>query len=109
MVVHGDFGPVAILEGQVSARDVESDKPRFRGRVYDFQHLWWTHAGALLLLQGVGLPLLVGPAVTIIRGQHTKVWAPRPAIHDVRFVIPLDNPEGLSSIDIFRVTVGLGL
>jgi hypothetical protein len=109
MTVHGDFGPVAVVEGQVSCRPIESAAQRFRGVVYDFDHLWWTHTGMILLLQGVILPNLVGPVMTIIRGQHSEVWRPRPCVRDVRFVVQMDNPEGLSCGDIFQLAVGLGL
>lgn len=101
---------VALLYGDMGRyeAEVESAEPPFRGLLYRFTSLQWTHHAALLRLQGVNVSDVLGPSVCIIKGEHRPVFDPCPGMDEVYLVTPNVNPTGLSIQQIFQLVKGLG-
>lgn len=108
ITVYANGVPAAVLGRHTNTRDLESEDPMLRARVYDFQALYWTRSGALQRLQGVHALDILGPAITLLRGQHRPIYHPRPGLETPRVVLPTHNPLGLRPIDVFQIAMKLG-
>lgn len=108
MTVYAHGVPAAILEKHLNTLELAQQEPLFVAAVLDFEHLYWTHTGAMLRLQGDTVYNILGPALCVLRGQHRPNYDPRPGMDNVRVVVPRVDPRGLSSVDVFQLALELG-
>jgi hypothetical protein len=106
VLAYVDGTHVATFVGQVSMQDLADDG--FYGRLFDWSFLYWSHAGTLRRLQGAHCLDILKHAAILVRGTHSDIWHPRLHIADVRVIVPLENPKGLSPLEIFQLAVSLG-
>ncbi len=76
-----------------------------RWRCWEMDRLFWSHASALVVLQGANLQHLFRDRFVLISGQPTKVYDPRPGMVDVHLAEVAEAPPGFTTQDVFLTVI----
>lgn len=99
---------MAVLEGHRQSGEFYDPATEVKAVVYDFTELNWTHRGAMLVIQGEVISTILGPALFLLRVTHRVIGHPRPGMDDVRVLVPLQNPQGLQSMELMKLALKRG-
>lgn len=88
-----------------SWHETGTNKGKLRWRCWDITRLFWTHASALLVLQGANLQHLFRDRFVLIQGQPTEPYDPRPGMRDVVLAEVDEAPPGFTIQDVFFTVV----
>lgn len=98
------------MPGRLLCRTDASDLELVAAEIYAAGRLWWTHAGAMCLLQGMTPPAILGPEWLVIHGTPTVQGSPLPGIWSPILAKVLQNPKGLPAEEVFKtIWQALGL
>lgn len=108
VIVIADGAEVAVLEGHHLSGDFYCPENELKASIYDFTELNWTHRGAMLQLQGELISTILGPAICLMRCKHRVAGHPQPGMDEVRILVPLQNPKGLRTVEMFQLARKFG-